>query len=71
MFIEGGSAIDEFSARQVFRMRKIEPGTTKGTADATPLSRQELELGFVFLGGKDEVGAEFVAAFGDEILDHW
>lgn len=39
------------------------------TADATTLPRQELELGFVFLGGKDEVGGEFVAAFGNEILD--
>jgi hypothetical protein len=36
---------------------------------ASALSRQELELGFVFLGGEDEVGGEFVAAFGNEILD--
>lgn len=28
-----------------------------------PLPRQELELGFVFLGGEDEMGGEFVAAF--------
>jgi hypothetical protein len=40
-----------------------------GTADATTLPRQELELGFVFLGGENEVGGELVPAFGDEILD--
>jgi hypothetical protein len=34
-----------------------------------PLSRQELELGFIFFGGEDEVGGEFVAALGNEILD--
>jgi hypothetical protein len=34
-----------------------------------PLSRQELELGFVFFGGEDEVRGELVATFGNEILD--
>jgi hypothetical protein len=33
------------------------------------LSRQEFELGFVFLGGEDEVGGEFIAALGNEILN--
>ena len=32
-------------------------------------ARGEFELGFVFLRGENEVGGEFVAAFGDEILD--
>ena len=33
------------------------------------LPRRELEFGVVFLRGENEVGGEFVAAFGDEILD--
>src|SRR4051794_6384536 len=33
------------------------------------LSRRELKLGFVFFRGEDQVGSEFVAAFGNEIFD--
>jgi hypothetical protein len=44
--------------------------TTSGERPSSRISaRQELELGFVFLGGEDEVGGDFVAAFGNEIFD--
>jgi hypothetical protein len=59
---------------RIFRDREAIAGTqglrTPGERPPRRTSaREELELGFVFLGGEDEVRGEFVAAFGDEILN--